>query len=161
VSSIDPIKKQIVVQTSQERAFAVFTAGIDRWWPRQHHIGTSPLKRAIIEPRVGGRWYAESEDGSECDTGKVLVWDPPRRLVLAWQITAQWQFDPSFVTEVEVTFTAQGPKETRVDFEHRNLERFGETAAEQAKQMGAPGGWPLTIEAFGRAAEDLADGIHR
>jgi uncharacterized protein YndB with AHSA1/START domain len=160
VSSIAPITKQLVVQASQERAFSVFTSGIDRWWPRQHHIGTSPLKRAVLEPRPGGRWYAESEDGSECDTGKVLIWDPPRRLVLAWQITADWQFDPTFVTEVEITFTAQGPKQTLVQFEHRNLERFGANAAEQAKQMGAQGGWPATIENFARAAEDPGDGRH-
>jgi hypothetical protein len=77
------------------------------------------------------------------------------------QITAEWNFDPDFITEVEVTFTAQGPKQTLVRFEHRNLDRFGEVAAETAKQMGAQGGWPATIENFGRAAEDPADGLHR
>jgi uncharacterized protein YndB with AHSA1/START domain len=159
VSIIEPIRKELVVAAPQERAFAVFTAGIDRWWPRQHHIGKSPLKRAVLEPRPGGRWYAESEDGSECDTGKVLTWDPPQRLVLAWQITAQWQYDPSFVTEVEVTFTAQGPKQTLVKFEHRNLERFGATAAALAKEMGSQGGWGTTLDSFARAAEDASDGL--
>lgn len=92
--SVEPVRKKIVVAMSPERAFRIFTEGIDRWWPREHHIGESPLKRAVLEPRAGGRWYAVSEDGSECDTGKVLVWEPPRRLVLAWQITAQWKLTP-------------------------------------------------------------------
>ena len=100
MSTIEPVIKQIVVETSQERAFQVFTDGIDRWWPREHHIGKSPLKRAVIEPQQGGRWYAICEDGTECDTGKVLAWDPPRRVLLAWQLTAKWEYDPSFVTEV-------------------------------------------------------------
>src|SRR5215212_10047317 len=102
--TIAPVKKQLVVKTDPERAFRLFTDGIDRWWPREHHIGKSPMKRILVEPRVGGRWYAISEDESECDIGKVLIWEPGKRLVLAWQITAEWTFDPTFVTEVEVRF---------------------------------------------------------
>ncbi|HEY0711580.1 MAG TPA: SRPBCC family protein [Polyangia bacterium] len=151
--SIDPVRKSVVVKASQDRAFAVFTNGIDRWWPRQHHVGTSPMKTAVLEPRQGGRWYATCEDGSECDTGKVLSWEPPHRVLLAWQLTAQWQFDPDFVTEVEVTFTAQGPRETLVVLEHRNLERFGDTAPEIARQVAEAGGWPLLLDLFARAAE--------
>jgi len=106
----------------------------------------------VIEPREGGRWYAVSEDGSECDTGKVLVWDPPRKLVLAWQITAQWQYDPEFVTEVHVTFTEEGPKRTRVDLEHRDLERFAAVAAEHRKMLDSEGGWGQTLRKFAEAA---------
>jgi uncharacterized protein YndB with AHSA1/START domain len=148
VSSIPPVRKQVMVEASQERAFQVFTAGIDRWWPRQHHIGQSPLKRSVIEPRAGGRWYAECVDGSECDTGRVLTWDPPSRLVLAWQITTEWKFDPDFLTEVEVTFTAEGPRRTRVELEHRNLERFGAGADELRKEIDAAGGWSLILEHY-------------
>jgi len=154
VSSVEPVRKRVMVAASQERAFQVFTEGIDRWWPRQHHIGKSPLARAVLEPRPGGRWYAVCQDGSQCDTGKVLIWDPPRRLVLAWQITAQWQFDPSFVTEVEVTFTAEAPRRTRVDFEHRDLERYGPKAEEIRKMIGAPEGWGLTLEKFAETAAE-------
>ena len=153
MSTIEPVIKQFVVEASQERAFQVFTEGIDRWWPREHHIGKSPLKRAVIEPKMGGRWYAICQDDTQCDTGKVLAWDPPRRLVLSWQLTAQWEFDPSFVTEIEVTFTAEDPKRTLVRFEHRNLERYGEAAPGLRKSIAAQDGWGKTLDAFKRAAE--------
>jgi uncharacterized protein YndB with AHSA1/START domain len=153
MSTIEPVIKQFVVEASQERAFQVFTDGIDRWWPREHHIGKSPLKRAVIEPKMGGRWYAICQDDTECDTGKVLAWDPPRRLVLSWQLTAQWVFDSSFVTEIEVTFTAEGPNRTLVRFEHRNLERYGEAAPELRKRIAAQDGWGKTLDAFKHAAE--------
>jgi uncharacterized protein YndB with AHSA1/START domain len=156
VKSVEPVRKQVVVATSQERAFRVFTEDIDRWWPREHHIGESPLQRAVLEPRAGGRWYAVCEDGSECDTGKVLTWEPPRRLVLAWQITSQWKYDPTFLTEVEVRFIADGPKKTRVELEHRNLERYGEGALELRKGIDAPEGWGRTLETFARVAEGTA-----
>jgi uncharacterized protein YndB with AHSA1/START domain len=148
----EPIRKRIVVEASQERAFSVFTNGIDRWWPREHHIGKSPLARTAIEPREAGRWYSVCEDGTECDVGKVLVWDPPARLVLAWQITAAWQYDANFETEVEVTFTVLGPKRTQVELEHRNLERYGSKAEDYRKQIDSAGGWGRLLEAFGQAA---------
>jgi uncharacterized protein YndB with AHSA1/START domain len=154
VSHVEPVRKSIVVTTSPERAFRIFTEGIDRWWPREHHIGTSPLKRAILEPRPGGRWYSICEDGSECDTGKVLTWDPPRRLVLGWQITAQWKYDPSFLTEVEVSFTPEGSKRTRVDLEHRNLERYGVDATELRKGIDSPDGWGRTLQTFAAVAAE-------
>jgi len=153
MSITEPVIKQIVVETSQEHAFRVFTDGIHRWWPREHHIGKSPLKRAVIEPKQGGRWYAICEDDSECDTGRVLAWDPPRRLLLSWQLTAKWEFDPNFITEVEVTFTAEGPKRTRVQLEHRNLERYGEAAPDLRKAIAAKDGWGMTLDLFKKAAE--------
>ncbi len=94
-----PVKKSLVVKATPEQAFAVFTADIGRWWPPSHHIGAAPFKTAVLEPRVGGRWYEVGEDGSECQWGHV---HPPRRLVLAWQINSAWAFDPDLVTEVEV-----------------------------------------------------------
>jgi uncharacterized protein YndB with AHSA1/START domain len=153
MSIIEPVVKELVVAASQERAFQVFTDGIHRWWPKEHHIGKSPLKRAVIEPKLGGRWYAICEDDTECDTGKVLVWDPPRRLVLSWQLTAAWQFDPNFLTEVEVKFIAQGPKQTLVQFEHRKLEAYGESAPELRKSIAAQEGWGKVLDEFKKAAE--------
>jgi uncharacterized protein YndB with AHSA1/START domain len=153
MTAIPPVRKELTVAASADHAFRVFTEGVDRWWPRQHHIGKSPLARAVIEPRLGGRWYGISLDGSECDTGRVLVWDPPRRLVLSWQLTAQWQFDPDFITEVEVTFTSVGPNQTVVVLEHRNLERFGEVAAELRKSIDAETGWGLIFSGFKVAVE--------
>jgi uncharacterized protein YndB with AHSA1/START domain len=150
VRDVPPVRKQVLVAASQEHAFRVFTAGIDRWWPREHHIGKSPLKRAVMEPRMDGRWYAICEDDTECDVGKILAWDPPRRLVLAWQINAEWKHDPDFVTEIEVNFFAEGPRKTRVEIEHRDLERYGAAAEALRKTLDSPGGWGGTLESFAK-----------
>ena len=102
------MRKAISVKAAPERAFRVFTAEMTRWWHPDHHIGKSPLKAAVVEPRAGGRWYEVGEDGSECEWGKVLVWDPPARVVFAWQLTGEWKYDSAFVTEVEVRFIPEG-----------------------------------------------------
>jgi uncharacterized protein YndB with AHSA1/START domain len=156
MSTVEPVRKQIVIATSQEQAFRIFTNKIERWWPKEHHIGKSPMKEATLEPKVGGRWYEIGEDGSECDWGKVLVWNPHSRLVLAWQISGQWQYDASLITEVEVTFTAEGPKQTRVVLEHRNLERFGAAAAEIRKALDSDGGWTQHLHRLAAVAEGRA-----
>jgi len=145
------IRKTLVVAAPAERAFRVFSENMGSWWPKEHHIGASPLKACVIEPRVGGRWYEIGEDGSQCDWGKVLAWDPPRRLMLAWQLDASFKYDPSLITEVEVSFTVLEPKRTRVDFEHRDLERFGADAARLHKLMGD--GWGGILESFTHAAK--------
>jgi uncharacterized protein YndB with AHSA1/START domain len=152
MSSVAPVRKNVVVEASQAKAFAVFSEGIDRWWPREHHSGSSPLKRAVLEARLGGRWYSICEDGTEFEVGKVLAFEPPRRLVLAWQLDANWQYEASFSTEVEVTFTAEGPKRTRVELEHRGMERYGAAVEEVRRSLDAQGGWLLTLENFARAA---------
>ena len=152
-TTIEPVRKQIVVKASQEKAFRVFTEKIDSWWPRAHHIGKSPLKQVVLEAGAGGRWFSRHEDGSETQTGRVLVWDPFSRIVLAGQITAQWQYDAEFVTEVEVTFTPQGNEETLVEMEHRNLELYGEAATAFRQSIGSEGGWPGIMTGFAKAAE--------
>jgi uncharacterized protein YndB with AHSA1/START domain len=150
---VEPVRKQIVVAAPQERAFRVFTQNVDAWWPKSHHIGKTPMKAAVIEPKVGGRWYEVGEDGAECDWGKVLVWEAPRRIVLCWQISAEWKYDATLETEVEVTFTAEGSRSTRVNLEHRNLERFGEAADKLRTSFDSPGGWAGILESFaGKAA---------
>jgi len=148
MTSIAPVVKEVSVNASAEHAFKVFTDGIDRWWPRQHHIGQSPLKTEVLETRLGGRWYGISEDGSECNIGKVLVWDPPTRLVLSWQLTAEWKFDPNFLTEIEVTFTAEGPMKTKVVLEHRKLDAYGPAAPAIREMIGADTGWGLIVGNF-------------
>ena len=146
------VKKQIVVETSQQRAFRTFTDGIDRWWPREHHIGASPLERMVVEPRAGGRWYSICKDGSEVDVGKVVAWEPPSRLVLTWQITAQWQYDPAFSTEVEVGFFAEGPRRTRVELEHKQLERYGAESETLRKMFESDEAWVASLRGFAAAA---------
>lgn len=143
------VQKTLTVETSAERAFRVFTEKHGDWWPvATHHIGKQPARTVIIEPAEGGRWYEQGEDGSECDWGRVLVWDPPHRLVMAWQLTADWQFDPSFVTEVELRFIPEGTGRTRVEFEHRNLEAYGAKADTVQEMISAAGGWPAILEKF-------------
>jgi uncharacterized protein YndB with AHSA1/START domain len=147
-----PVRKSVRVAAPRERAFEVFTAGIGRWWPKSHHIGAADLDTLVIEPRQGGRWYERDVDGSECEVGKVLVWDPPARLVLCWQLSADWKFDPDLITEVEVRFIADGANATRVELEHRNLERFGERAEAMRQQIDAPDGWSGLLQLFAQSA---------
>ena len=153
MTSIPAVRKELLVCAAQDVAFRVFTDDMDTWWPRQHHIGKSPMKRIAIEPYVDGSWYSICEDHSVCRLGKVLAWEPPRRLLLAWQITSEWQYDESFLTEVELIFTARGPKQTHILFEHRNLDRFGLAAAELRKAIDAPEGWSLILQRFVEQAE--------
>lgn len=145
---IAPVRKQISVAAGQQRAFDLFTGGMSHWWPATHSILKSPLKQYIVEPRSGGRWYAVGEDGSTAQTGYVIEWQPPDRLVLAWQLDGNWQFDADLVTEVEVKFIAESDRVTRVELEHRNLQRMGDTAAQMRGMVDSPGGWTAILEAF-------------
>ena len=133
----EPVRKTITVKASQQRAFQVFTAGIDSWWPRTHHIGKSPMARNVLECHAGGRCYSEQVDGTECDWGQVLVWEPPQRFVMAWQVTMDWKYEPDLAksSEVEVRFTAEPGGETRVDLEHRHFERHGAEVAATVRAM--------------------------
>jgi uncharacterized protein YndB with AHSA1/START domain len=151
-NSMAPVTKQILVEASQERAFRVFTQNIEHWWPAEYHIGKTSMKAAVIEPKKDGRWYEKGEDGSECDWGKVLVWEPPHRLVLAWQITATWQYDPALVTELEVKFTPRGPKQTFVELEHRKLEAYAASAEQMRGLM--DGGWSGILSGYAEVARD-------
>ena len=146
-----PVRRSVEVKVSQKRAFEVFTGSIAAWWPRSHHIGPAEIKSITIEPREGGRWYETGMDGVESEWGKVLVWDPHGRLVLAWQITADFKPDPNLITEVELLFTPIGERETRVDLEHRNLERFGDKAEQMSTQVGSPGGWSKILADYAGA----------
>lgn len=148
-----PVRKTVTVKTAPRHAFEVFTAGVGTWWPPSHHIGTSPMKLSVIEPGVGGRWYSICEDDSQCDIGKVLDWSPPGRLVLAWQIDGQFRYDPDLITEIEVTFTDQGDGTTRVDLEHRHLERMGDLAESGRARLDAPNGWGLILSLYAQAAD--------
>ena len=148
-----PVRKSVRVGAPPERAFAIFTDGMGRWWPKSHHIGAADLDALVIEPKAGGRWYERGVDGSECEVGKVLVFEPPTRLVLAWQLTADWTFDPGLITEVEVRFIADGANATRVELEHRNLERYGERADVFRTTIDSPQGWGGLLQLFKQTAE--------
>ena len=108
------------------------------------------MEEAVMEPRQGGRWYERDVDGSECSWGKVLVWEPPSRLVLAWQITGEWAYDEELLTEVEVRFVPEGPDRTRVELEHRGLDAYGDAMEQMRDQFDS--GWPGILQGFGAAA---------
>ncbi len=148
-----PVRKSVVVKADVDRAFAAFTKNIGRWWPRTHSVSTVPQADVIVESRTGGRWYERGTDGSECEWGKVLLWEPPARLILAWQLNAQWKYDPTLLTEVEITFTTLAEGGTRVELEHRHLERFGEHAERIRDAVGSDRGWMGILRAYGAHAD--------
>ena len=145
------VRKQITVQASQERAFAVFTERQGSWWPPEHHIGEQPMQEPVVEPREGGRWFERSEDGSECDWGRVRLWDAPQRLVFTWQINGAFQFDPDpeHASEIDVRFRAEGPAETTVEVEHSGFEKVvgGQTIHDT---INGGGGWTLLLDTFAK-----------
>ena len=157
------VKKSITVNASVERAFAVFTAEFDTWWPRSHHIGKSPMKTAIIELRAGGRCYTTQEDGTDCDWGRILEWDPPHRFLLAWQITHEWGYqpDPAKSSEVEVRFTPEPGGGTRVDLDHRHFERMGPGGDTMRTGVSGPGGWSSLLDLFKTRVEQTHEGGSR
>jgi hypothetical protein len=143
-----PVRRSVTVEVSRELAFDVFANRFGLWWPRSHHVGAGDPETFIIEPRAGGRWFERGVDGTECEVGKVAVWEPPARLVLIWQLSADFKFDPELITEVEVRFIAEGADTTRVELEHRDLERFGERAEVMRGMIDAPGGWPGILDTY-------------
>ena len=150
-----PVRKTVTVRASQQRAFEVFTAGFDTWWPRSHHIGTVPMKKTIMEGHVGGRCYSEQTDGSECDWGEITLWEPPQRLIMAWKINVNWQYEPDAAksSEVEVRFTPLADGSTRVDLEHRNFARMGAGWETMRGMVDSAGGWGGLLAMFAAEAE--------
>src|SRR5262245_16066197 len=150
--TIAPVRKSIRVNASQAHAFEVFTAGLGRWWPRNRGIGRMPMKAPVMETRLGGRWYELAEDGSQATVGRIIVWEPPQRFVMTWEINSQWKPDSTVSSEVEVRFIADGANATRVELEHRKFEQMGaEAGASMRKDV--DGGWPGLLERFKTEAE--------
>lgn len=149
---IAPVRKSIRVNTSQARAFEVFTSGLGQWWPLDHGIGKTPRKAAVMETRLGGRWYELAEDGTETTVGKIIVWEPPRRFVMTWDINSQWKPDSTVSSEVEVSFIVEGTDATRLELEHRKFEQLGAEPGEKMRKD-VDGGWPGLLERFRIAAE--------
>ena len=150
-----PVRKTITVKASADRAFKVFTEGFDTWWPRSHHIGKGVLEKAVIETRLGGRCYGREADGTECPWGTVLVWEPPHRFVIAWQITHEWGYEPDLAksSEVEVRFTPEAGGATRVDLEHRCFSRMGPGGATMRVGVDSPNGWGTLLQMFAETIE--------
>jgi uncharacterized protein YndB with AHSA1/START domain len=144
------VRTQVVVEAPIEEAFAVFTEGIGSWFPREYNLLPVEIAERVFEPRVGGQVYDRGVDGSECRWARVLAYEPPRRVVFSWDINPRWQIETDITktSEVEVLFVAEAPGRTRVELEHRNLERHGEGWEQARDAVAGEGGWPGCLRKF-------------
>src|SRR3954471_15400594 len=144
------VTTDIEVEAPIAHVFDVFTNQIGSWWDKDHHILEAPLAEMVFEPRVGGHIIDRGTDGSECRWSRVLAYEPPARVVFSWDIGPTWQVEsePENTSEVEVRFTAEGPGRTRVELEHRNLDRHGPGWEAVAGGVGHEQGWPLYLDRY-------------
>jgi uncharacterized protein YndB with AHSA1/START domain len=144
------VRAQVVVQAPMDHAFRVFTEGIGSWFPREYNLLPVEIAERVFEPRVGGHVYDRGVDGSECHWGRVLEYEPPRRVLISWDINPRWQIETDVrkTSELEVRFISDGPERTRVELEHRNLERHGEGWEQLRDAVGGEGGWAGCLVKF-------------
>ena len=147
---LTPVVKSVTVEVPQERAFAFFVERFADWWPMEGHRINESSTAATLEPREGGRWFEHGPDG-ECQWGHVLAYEPPERLLLAWQLNEQWAYDPEFSSEVEIRFSAVDGG-TRVDLEHRDMDRFN---PEVRASFDGEGGWSGILAAYAASAGSM------
>jgi len=144
------LRSEIVVDAPVERAFRVFTEQFDRIKPREHNLLGADIAETVFEPRVGGAIYDRGVDGSECRWARVLAYEPPDRVVFSWDIGPTWQIetDPGKASEVEVRFVAESPERTRVELEHRHIDRHGDGWEGVREGVSADQGWPLYLQRY-------------
>ena len=144
------VRTEIIVEVPLERAFTVFTERFDHIKPREHNMLGAEIAETVFEPRAGGHIYDRGVDGSECRWARVLAYEPPDRLVFSWDIGAQWQIegDPGRTSEVEVRFIPETEQRTRVELEHRHLDRHGDGWEGVREGVGAAEGWPLYLQRY-------------
>jgi uncharacterized protein YndB with AHSA1/START domain len=149
------VRAAILVDAPIERAFRVFTEDFDQIKPREHNMLGVEIEEIVIEPRAGGRVYDRGVDGSEYQWARVLTFEPPGRLVISWDLNPQFQIetDHDKTSEVEIRFIAESAERTRVELEHRNLDRHGEGWESAREAVGGEGGWPLYLRRYGDAIE--------
>jgi uncharacterized protein YndB with AHSA1/START domain len=144
------VRRQVVVNVPQAKAFAAFTERLGDFKPPEHNLLGAPIAETVFEPRAGGHIYDRAEDGSECRWARVLAYEPPDRVVFSWDISPQWQIepDPDRTSEVEVRFVPESPDRTRVELEHRHLDRHGPGWQSVAEGVGGDQGWPLYLARY-------------
>jgi uncharacterized protein YndB with AHSA1/START domain len=149
-NAVTPVQATIVVAAPIERAFAVFTEEMGSWWPPDHHVLEAELAEMVFEPREGGQIYDRGVDGSECRWARVLAYEPPTRLVFSWDVSLQWKIetDPAKTSEVEVRFAPEDAGRTRVEIEHRHIERHGEGWERMRDAVDSEGGWQKGLRAL-------------
>ena len=150
------VRTQVVVEVPIERAFSVFTEQFDSIKPREHNMLAVEIAETVFEAREGGRIYDRGVDGTECQWARVLAYEPPDRVVFSWDISPRWQIesDREKTSEVEVRFISETPERTRVELEHRNLDRHGEGWESERDGVGSEGGWPLYLQRFAELIKD-------
>ena len=150
------VRTQVVVEVPIERAFSVFTEQFDSIKPREHNMLDVEIAESVFEAREGGRIYDRGVDGSECQWARVLAYEPPDRVLFSWDISPQWQIetDSEKTSEVEVRFIAEAADRTRVELEHRNIDRHGEGWEAERDGVGGDQGWPLYLHRFAELLKD-------
>jgi uncharacterized protein YndB with AHSA1/START domain len=144
------VKASIVVEAPIERAFAIFTEDFGRFKPPEHNLLGVEIAETVFEPRAGGHLYDRGVDGSECRWARVLAYEPPNRVVISWDISPDWQIETDLekTSQVEVRFVAEAQEHTRVELEHRNLERHGDGWEGVRDGVASEGGWPLYLQRY-------------
>ncbi len=144
------VHREIVVEAPIERAFTVFTERFGDFKPPEHNLLTSPIAETVFEPRVAGHIFDRGTDGSECRWARVLTYEPPHRVVFSWDINPRWQVesDPDNSSEVEVRFIAESPQRTRVELEHRNIDRHGSGWQAVSESVAHDEGWALYLRRY-------------
>jgi uncharacterized protein YndB with AHSA1/START domain len=148
--AVTSVKQSIVVEAPIARAFKFFTEEFGSFKPAEHNMLGVEIAETVFEPRVGGHVYDRGTDGSECRWARVLAYEPPHRVLLSWDISPQWQIetDPEKTSEWEVRFTAETPNRTRVELEHRKLERHGAGWEGVRDGVASDQGWPLYLRRY-------------
>jgi uncharacterized protein YndB with AHSA1/START domain len=144
------VRRQIIVQAPIERAFTVFTERFGDFKPKEHNMLGTPIAETVFEPKVGGHIYDKGADGSECRWARVLAYEPPDRVVFSWDISPQWRVEtePDNTSEVEVRFVAETPDRTRIELEHRHLDRHGPGWESVRDGVAQDEGWPLYLARY-------------
>jgi uncharacterized protein YndB with AHSA1/START domain len=145
----------ITLHAPIDRAFTVFTEGFDSWWPRSHHIGASDMAEGVLEAHLDGRWFERGVDGTECEWGRVLAWDPPNHVAMSWHLDGSWSYDPdpAKASRVDVRFVAENERVTRVELAHSGLDKHGAGWEQLHAGISGPGGWVDLLRSFAEAAK--------
>jgi uncharacterized protein YndB with AHSA1/START domain len=154
-SATTTVRRQVLVNAPIGEAFKVFTERFGDFKPREHNLLQAPIAETVFEPRVGGNIYDRAVDGTECRWARILAFEPPDRVVFSWDISPRWQLetDPDLTSEVEVRFFAEAPQRTRVELEHRNIDRHGPGWESVRDGVDNEAGWPLYLQRYAALLE--------
>jgi uncharacterized protein YndB with AHSA1/START domain len=144
------VRKSVTVNAPIKLAFEVFTTRFDAWWPRSHHVAQVEMAEAVLEQHAGGRWYERGVDGSESEWGAVLEFDPPNHVALSWHLDGEFRYDadPQHASRVDISFTEDSPRTTRVELAHSQLDRHGDGWRQLRDGISSEGGWQSLLDLY-------------